>query len=87
MYLGKVIGTVVSTSKNEKLTGMKLLLVKRLDEWKQPVGETEIAVDSVGAGTGEIVIICKGSSARTIFGNGVPVDTTIVGIVDTVEVG
>ena len=47
-----------------------------------------MAVDSVGAGTGEIVIVCKGSSARYVFGKGdAPVDTSIVGIVDTVEVG
>jgi len=71
MYLGRVIGTVVSTSKNEDLIGMKLLIVERLDEHLQRSGETEIAVDSVGAGNGEI-------------GN-VPVDKSIVGIVDTVE--
>ncbi len=88
MYLGKVIGTVVSTSKNENLVGMKLLVVAMLDAHKNPTGVTEIAVDSVGAGTGEIVIVCKGSSARTVFGNGAaPVDSAIVGIVDTVEVG
>ena len=51
-------------------------------------GTSEVAVDSVGAGTGEIVIVCKGSSARYVFGKGdAPVDTSIVGIVDTVEVG
>ena len=86
MYLGKVIGTVVSTSKNEKLIGMKFLVIRRLDEHKQPTSVSEIAVDSVGAGTGEIVLVCKGSSARALFGNDVPVDTAIVGIVDTVEV-
>ena len=73
MYLGRVIGTVVSTSKNEHL---------------EREGTSEVAVDSVGAGTGEIVIVCKGSSARYVFGKGdAPVDTSIVGIVDTVEVG
>lgn len=88
MYLGRVIGTVVSTSKNEHLVGMKLLIVDRLDEHLVSLGHTEIAVDSVGAGTGEVVIVCKGSSARYVFGNGsAPVDTSIVGIVDTVEVG
>lgn len=88
MYLGKVIGTVVSTSKNEHLVGMKLLVVERLTEHLQPQGETEVAVDSVGAGVGEVVIVCKGSSARYVFGDGrAPVDTAIVGIVDTVEVG
>ena len=88
MYLGKVIGTVVSTSKNEKLIGCKLLIVDKLDEHLQSKGSSEIAVDAVGAGTGEVVIVCKGSSARYIFGDGTaPIDTSIVGIVDVVEVG
>ena len=87
MYLGKLIGTVVSTSKNENLIGMKLLVVQKLDENLNPNGSTEVAVDSVGAGTGETVIVCKGSTARYVFGsNATPVDTTIVGIVDTVEI-
>jgi ethanolamine utilization protein EutN len=87
MYLGRVIGTVVSTSKNERLVGMKLLVVEKLTERLEREGSSEIAVDSVGAGVGEIVIVCKGSSARHVFGNGdCPVDTSIVGIVDTVEV-
>lgn len=88
MYLGRVIGTVVSTSKNEHLVGMKLLVVEKLTERLERDGTSEVAVDSVGAGVGEIVIVCKGSSARYVFGRGeAPVDTSIVGIVDTVEVG
>ncbi len=87
MYLAKVIGTVVSTSKNENHIGMKLLVVERLTEHLKPDGTTEIAVDSVGAGTGETVIVLKGSSARHVFPGGTaPVDATIVGIVDTVEI-
>lgn len=62
MYLGRVIGTVVSTSKNEHLVGMKLLVVEKLTERLEREGTSEVAVDSVGAGTGEIVIVCKGSS-------------------------
>ncbi len=88
MYLGKVIGTVVSTSKNEKLVGAKLLIVDRLSESLVSTGRNEIAVDSVGAGVGETVIVCTGSSARYVFGDGsAPIDTSIIGIVDTVEVG
>ena len=88
MYLGRVIGNVVSTSKNEHLVGMKLLIVEKLTERLEREGTSEVAVDSVGAGAGEIVIVCKGSSARYVFGKGdAPVDTSIVGIVDTVEVG
>jgi len=86
MYLGKVVGTVVSTSKNDNLIGMKFLLIEQLDEKMNRVGNVEIAVDSVGAGTGETVIVCKGSSARIVFEGNPPVDTVIVGIVDTVEV-
>lgn len=88
MYLGKVIGTVVSTSKNENLVGTKMLVVEKLDEHLVSDGTTEIACDSVGAGVGETVICCKGSTARYVFGNGkAPIDTAIVGIVDSVEVG
>ena len=88
MYLGRVIGTVVATSKTEHLVGRKLLIVDKRPERLERAGTSEVAVDSVGAGTGEIVIVCKGSSARYVFGKGdAPVDTSIVGIVDTVEVG
>jgi len=88
MYLGRVIGTVVSTSKNKDLVGMKLLIVEKLTERLEREGSTEIAVDSVGAGTGEVVIVSQGSSARYVFKNAsAPIDKAIVGIVDTVEVG
>ncbi len=88
MYLGKVIGTVVSTSKNEQLIGAKLLIVERLDENLVSTGRNEVTVDSVGAGVGETVIVCGGSSARYVFGKGTaPIDASIIGIVDTVEVG
>jgi len=86
MYLGKVIGTVVATSKNESLAGTKLLLVARLTEKLVPDGSTEIAVDSVGAGNGETVIVSGGSSARQVSGKQQSViDAAIVGIVDTVQ--
>ncbi len=88
MYLAKVIGTVVSTSKDERLVGFKLLLIQRVNEDDKPVGNQEIAVDTVGAGTGETVIITKGSSARFAADKPqAPLDATIVGIVDVVETG
>lgn len=91
MYLGKVIGTVVSTSKCPQLVGFKLLIVERLNERLESVGTTEVAVDAVGAGSGEVVILCDGSSARHLFKDekpdSTPVDAAIIGIVDTVEVG
>jgi len=88
MYIAKVIGNVVSTSKNEKLIGSTLLIVKRLDENKNPIGLSEIALDTVGAGTGEIVIVASGSSARLAVKKEEipPVDLSIIGIVDSVEV-
>ncbi|KAA5607064.1 ethanolamine utilization protein EutN [Roseospira marina] len=87
MYLGKVIGTVVSTSKDESLIGTKLLIVARLSETLAPDGSTEIAVDWVGAGNGEVVIVSCGSGARQTNGHeDTVIDASIVGIVDTVEV-
>ncbi|WP_319414510.1 EutN/CcmL family microcompartment protein [uncultured Cohaesibacter sp.] len=86
MYLAKVIGTVVSTSKDMSLSGSKLLIVAKLNEKQEPTGETEIAVDTVGAGNDEIVIVTRNSSARKagMLEDSVT-DAAIVGIVDTVE--
>lgn len=88
MYLAKVIGTVVSTSKDERLVGSKLLLTRRLGVDGDMGGNPEVCVDTVGAGTGETVIITKGSSARFAAGRSKesPIDAIIVGIVDTVEI-
>ena len=88
MYLAKVVGTVVSTTKDERLVGFKLLLTRRFDAAGKMLPDSEVAVDTVGAGAGETVIVTKGSSAR--FGAErpqAPLDATIVGIVDTVEIG
>lgn len=86
MFLAQVVGTVVSTSKDERLVGCKLLLVRRLDLDQDASGLPEIAVDSVGAGNGEVVIVTKGSSARMASSRpDAPIDAVIVGIVDTVE--
>ncbi|RRD51331.1 EutN/CcmL family microcompartment protein [Arachnia propionica] len=87
MYLAKVVGTVVSTSKDQRLVGFKLLLTQRVEDDGTRVGNQEVAVDTVGAGVGETVIITKGSSARVaVDSQHAPLDATIVGIVDTVEV-
>ena len=87
MYLAKVIGTVVSTSKDERLIGFKLMLTSRVDENGAATGSPEVCVDTVGAGTGETVLVTKGSSARFAADRAnAPLDATIVGIVDSVEI-
>jgi microcompartment protein CcmK/EutM len=88
MQIGKVIGTVVATRKEDVLEGMKFLLVKNCDFDGHPVGPTVVAVDAVGAGVDEIVLYASGSSARlTKLTDNRPVDATIMAIVDLVEVG
>jgi microcompartment protein CcmK/EutM len=78
MYLGEVVGNVVCSVQNESLNGRTLLLVKRL-----PRGPVVIAVDAVGAGTGETVYICRGKEASFPFlPLDVPTEATVVAIVD-----
>jgi ethanolamine utilization protein EutN len=87
MYLAKVVGTVVSTSKDESLIGYKLLVVKEIDEKYRELSKSAVAVDTVGAGVGEIVFVASGSSARSIFADkNPPIDCSIVGIIDSVEI-
>jgi ethanolamine utilization protein EutN len=86
MRLGRVVGTVVSTRKDSRLTGFKLLVVATLTPRLEPDGGYEVAVDTVQAGFKELVILCTGSSARmTERTKDAPVDAAIVGIVDTVN--
>ncbi|MBI3543882.1 MAG: EutN/CcmL family microcompartment protein [Deltaproteobacteria bacterium] len=88
MLVGKVIGTVVSTRKDPKLEGLKMLVVQTTDLAGTPKGGQVVAIDSVGAGVGEIVLCASGSSARqTESTTNRPVDTVIMAIVDTIEVG
>lgn len=93
MFLAKVEGQVVSTKKEESMIGRKLLLLRpQLVDDKDPTkfragSNTVVAVDAVGAGIGELVIFCQGSSARLSGGlKDLPVDAVIVGIVDVVDV-
>jgi microcompartment protein CcmK/EutM len=89
MVLGKVVGTVVSTRKEDELTGLKFLLVKACDAdgSTRPTGSIVVAVDAVGAGVGEVVLYASGSSARqTKATKDRPVDATIMAIVDQVEI-
>ncbi len=86
MIFARVTGTVVCTLKDEKLTGSKLLLVQPVDLAGSPKGNPLVAVDSVGAGEGELVLLVQGSSARqTSRTEGRPVDAVVFAIVDSVE--
>jgi microcompartment protein CcmK/EutM len=87
MTLGKVVGTVVATRKDEKLIGSKLLIVQETDLNGNPVSKYTVAVDAVGAGVGELVLTASGSSARqTSITKDKPVDAVIMAIVDSIEV-
>jgi len=87
LLLGKVIGTVWSTRKDEKLVGSKFLIVRRLDVNKKAKDDFVVAVDSVGAGVGEVVLYASGSSARqTTFTKDKPVDAVIMAIVDKLDI-
>jgi microcompartment protein CcmK/EutM len=84
MQLARVIGTVVATAKNDSLQGRTLLVVQTLNKDLQTSGKPMVAVDSVGAGVGELVFWCRGKEASFPFKReDTPTDCTIVGIVDS----
>lgn len=85
MLLGQVIGTVVASKKEPELVGLRFLLVQELDNAWQATGKVIVAIDSVGAGDGEVVLFAAGSSARlTAVTKDRPVDHVIMAIVDAV---
>ncbi len=87
MILGRVAGTVVATRKDEKLQGKKLLIVRTLDPETRKESGYVVAIDTVQAGRGDIVLCVSGSSARMAAGlKDHPVDTAIVGVVDLIEI-
>lgn len=88
MRVAKVIGNIWSTRKEEKLNGYKLLIVQPLNILEGTLDNAPIvAADTIGAGVGEIVLYVGGSSARSAAGDmSVPVDATVVGIVDDMEI-
>lgn len=86
MNLGKIVGTITSTRKNEKLVSSKLMIVQPVDEKTQPVTGVLIAVDTVGAGIGELIFYVAGSVAYHAYGEK-PCDAAIVGIVDSISLG
>ena len=87
MQIAKVRGTVVSTHKVPSMRGIKLLLVQYIDEEGQLLPKYEVAGDLIGAGVSEWVLVSRGSAARIEAGQeSKPLDATIVGIIDTVNV-
>jgi microcompartment protein CcmK/EutM len=88
MLIAKIIGTTVSTIKDEKLTGRKLLILRQTDETGAPFGKPYVAVDTLDAGIGDLVLTAHGSSGRqTSLTSNSPVDAVIMAVVDHLEVG
>jgi ethanolamine utilization protein EutN len=87
VQIARVVGTVVSTQKNQKLHGTKLLLVQPLGLDGQLRGTALLAIDSVGAGIGEkVLVVVEGKAAGAALGKSeAPVDAAVVGIIDTVS--
>ncbi len=86
MIIGRILGTVVASQKDERLTGKKLLIVRPLNLDGTDQSGYVVAVDSVGAGFHERVLVVAGSSARLAEGNkDCPVDAAIVGVIDTID--
>lgn len=87
MNLGRVVGTVVATRKETSLDGLRFMLVRHLDEKGKETGGQVVAVDAVGSGVGEVVLIATGSSARqTQVTDKKPCDAVIMAIVDSWDV-
>jgi ethanolamine utilization protein EutN len=85
--LAKVLGTVVATEKDQKLVGLRFLILGNWSHDNQPSGGSVVAVDAVGAGVGEMVLYASGSSARqTDRTDKKPVDAVVMAIVDTWEI-
>ncbi len=87
MLIAKVVGTTVSTIKDEKLIGRKLLVLRPTDERGNPTGKPYVAIDTVDAGIGDLVLTASGSSARqTTITKDTPVDAVIMAMIDSLEV-
>ena len=88
MRIALVIGTTVSTIKDEKLIGRKLLILRETDEHGDPFGKPYVGVDTVDAGVGDLVLTAHGSAGRqTYFTKASPVDAVIMAVIDHLEVG
>ncbi len=87
MLIARVVGDVVATIKDEKIVGRKLLIVREVTTENEIVGKPVVAIDTVDAGVGDVVLIAQGSSARqTSSTKDTPTDAVIFAIVDSLEV-
>jgi len=87
MLIARVIGTTISTIKDEQLTGCKLLIMRQTDETGTPVGKPYVAVDTLDAGVGDLVLTAHGSGGRqTYLTKNSPVDAVIMAVIDHLEV-
>lgn len=86
MQICRVKGNVWATRKEESLKGQKFLVVIRVDEYQKEIGPPFVAVDNVGAGIGELVLVTAGSSARKVLEKPLPIDAAVVGIIDSMDI-
>jgi microcompartment protein CcmK/EutM len=87
MLIARVVGDVVSTIKDDKMVGRKLLIIREVTAENEIVGKPIVAVDTVDAGTGDVVLVAQGSSARqTNVTKETPTDAVIMAIVDSLEI-
>lgn len=88
MLIGKVVGSVVATQKDERLAALKLLVVRVHDHANAPTDQYVVAVDAVQAGDGDLVLFATGSSARqTDLTEGKPCDAVIMAVIDSWDIG
>jgi len=88
MLIGKVVGSVVATQKDEKLEDRKLLVVQVHDHQNAPQAQYVVAVDAVGAGQGDLILYATGSSARqTVLTDGRPCDAVVMAVIDSWDLG
>ncbi len=87
MLISKVVGTTVSTIKDEQLTGRKLLILRQIDESGEPFGKPYVAVDTLDAGVGDLVLTAHGSGGRqTTLTKNSPVDAVIMAVIDHLNI-
>ncbi|MDY3919846.1 MAG: EutN/CcmL family microcompartment protein [Candidatus Limivivens sp.] len=86
MEIGRVIGNVWATKKDGGITGQKLLVIDLVQSFREKTEALVVAADVIGAGAGDLVLVCRGNSARMVVGNGkAPVDAAVVGIIDSLD--